>query len=213
MSARTISTHGRKAEGLSALPLPPNLLPMEAKLVDRLPTGGGWQYEPKWDGFRCLAFRSGSEVSLRSKSGRDLTRFFPEIRSLLQGFPSQGSRLTENSRSLGTAHFPSTRCSCVCIRRKAGSSGLPPKRRPPSSSSIACSMPVAAVCSTLRSLNGGRPWKPSTGRFRTRKGCGSRPIRSTDRKPDAGLKKPAAHSTGSWQNERMRRTGRANGQC
>lgn len=87
MRARTISTRGRKAEGLSALPLPPDLLPMEAKLVDRLPTGGGWQYEPKWDGFRCLAFRNGSEVTLRSKSGRDLTRFFPEIRALLQGLP------------------------------------------------------------------------------------------------------------------------------
>ena len=57
---------------------------MEAKLVDRLPEGGGWQFEPKWDGFRCLAFRAGAEVELRSKSGRSLTRFFPEVVAMLR---------------------------------------------------------------------------------------------------------------------------------
>lgn len=56
---------------------------MEAKLVDRLPEGSEWQFEPKWDGFRCLALRSGSEVELRSKSGRPLARYFPEIVELL----------------------------------------------------------------------------------------------------------------------------------
>lgn len=62
---------------------------MEAKLVDRLPTGAGWQFEPKWDGFRCLAFRAGAEIELRSKSGRGLTRFFPEVKSMLQAFPER----------------------------------------------------------------------------------------------------------------------------
>ncbi|MCC7531302.1 MAG: ATP-dependent DNA ligase [Candidatus Melainabacteria bacterium] len=52
---------------------------MEAQLVEKLPGGEGWQYEPKWDGFRCLAFRDGSEVELRSKSGQSLTRYFPEV--------------------------------------------------------------------------------------------------------------------------------------
>ena len=74
----------RKEIGVADLPLPAGLLPMEAKLVDRLPEGGGWQFEPKWDGFRCLAFKAGSEVELRSKSGRSLARFFPEIVALLQ---------------------------------------------------------------------------------------------------------------------------------
>ena len=57
---------------------------MEAKLVDELPDVPGWQYEPKWDGFRCLAFRAGSEVELHAKSGKPLTRYFPEIVAALQ---------------------------------------------------------------------------------------------------------------------------------
>lgn len=76
-----------EAKGIAALPLPPDLLPMEAKLVNRLPTGDGWQFEPKWDGFRCLALRAGPDVELRSRSGRGLTRFFPEVKSMLQSLP------------------------------------------------------------------------------------------------------------------------------
>ncbi len=53
--------------------------PMEAKLVDELPTGPAWWYEPKWDGFRCLAFRDGDRVDLMSKAQKPLTRYFPEI--------------------------------------------------------------------------------------------------------------------------------------
>src|SRR5258708_8361777 len=54
---------------------------MEAELVKDLPAGekGGWQYEPKWDGFRCLAFRDGGEVTLQSKAGQPLARYFPEV--------------------------------------------------------------------------------------------------------------------------------------
>jgi ATP-dependent DNA ligase len=52
---------------------------MEAKLVDELPTGDQWQYEPKWDGFRCLAFRDGDKVDLMSKAGKPLSRYFPEL--------------------------------------------------------------------------------------------------------------------------------------
>jgi ATP-dependent DNA ligase len=51
----------------------------EARSVDAIPRGGEWQYEPKWDGFRCLLSRSGTKVELRSKSGEDLTRYFPEL--------------------------------------------------------------------------------------------------------------------------------------
>ena len=61
------------------LAVTPPLAPMEAKLVDALPEGSGWQYEPKWDGFRCLVFRDGEEVELQSKSGRPLARYFPEV--------------------------------------------------------------------------------------------------------------------------------------
>lgn len=59
------------------------LLPMEALLVDRLPEGQNWRYEPKWDGFRCLAFKRGTTVTLRSKSGKPLERYFPDIVSVL----------------------------------------------------------------------------------------------------------------------------------
>ena len=51
---------------------------MEAKLVEELPDGD-WQYEPKWDGFRCLAFKAGGEVDLKAKSGKPLARYFPEM--------------------------------------------------------------------------------------------------------------------------------------
>ena len=52
---------------------------MEAKSVAEIPTGPDWQYEPKWDGFRCVAFREGPSVELQSKSGQSLTRYFPEL--------------------------------------------------------------------------------------------------------------------------------------
>jgi len=56
---------------------------MEAILAAELPAGDGWQYEPKWDGFRCLARRDGSEVELISKSGKPLARYFPDLVDLL----------------------------------------------------------------------------------------------------------------------------------
>jgi ATP-dependent DNA ligase len=52
---------------------------MEARSVDAIPRGAEWQYEPKWDGFRCLLSRQGSKVDLRSKAGEDLARYFPEL--------------------------------------------------------------------------------------------------------------------------------------
>lgn len=52
---------------------------MEARSVDAIPRGSEWQYEPKWDGFRCLLSRDGTSIDLRSKSGEDLARYFPEI--------------------------------------------------------------------------------------------------------------------------------------
>jgi ATP-dependent DNA ligase len=55
------------------------LVPMEARSVDVLPEGPNWIYEPKWDGFRCLMQRNRDTVTLRSKSGEDLTRYFPEL--------------------------------------------------------------------------------------------------------------------------------------
>ena len=65
------------------LPLPRKYAPMEAQLVPELPVGPAWQYEPKWDGFRCLAFRDGAKVDLMSKAGKSLTRYFPELVDVL----------------------------------------------------------------------------------------------------------------------------------
>ncbi|HSE91242.1 MAG TPA: ATP-dependent DNA ligase [Candidatus Binatia bacterium] len=61
---------------------------MEARLVNTIPAGKEWQYEPKWDGFRCLAFKDGTNVELQSKSGQSLGRYFPELISALQEIKS-----------------------------------------------------------------------------------------------------------------------------
>jgi len=61
--------------------------PMEAKLVAELPDDAGWQYEPKWDGFRCLVFKQDEEVELQSKSGKPLARYFPEVAAAIAALP------------------------------------------------------------------------------------------------------------------------------
>jgi ATP-dependent DNA ligase len=63
-----------------ALPLTRPVLPQLARSRSTLPSGDGWAYEPKWDGFRAIAFVDGDEVELQSRNGRDLTRYFPELR-------------------------------------------------------------------------------------------------------------------------------------
>ena len=65
------------------MPKNPVPAPMEALLAAELPEGNGWQFEPKWDGFRCLAQRDGGEVTLTSKSGKPLARYFPEVVDML----------------------------------------------------------------------------------------------------------------------------------
>src|SRR3954468_18753549 len=70
------------------LDLKPPLPAMEAKSVEEIPTGPEWQYEPKWDCFRCLAFRDQHQVELQSKSGQPLTRYFPEVVRHLEKLPA-----------------------------------------------------------------------------------------------------------------------------
>jgi len=69
------------------LPLKRSYAPMEAVLVGELPHGEEWQFEPKWDGFRCVAFRDGKRVDLMSKAGKPLGRYFPDIVELIAGLP------------------------------------------------------------------------------------------------------------------------------
>ncbi len=68
--------------------LPLDTRPMEAQSADTLPEAGGlWQYEPKWDGFRCIAFKADDSVDLRTKSGKPMARYFPEVVAFLQQMP------------------------------------------------------------------------------------------------------------------------------
>src|SRR5437588_3631231 len=72
-----------------SLPIKPPLPPMEAKSVDEIPTADAWQYEPKWDGFRCIAFRDSEKIYLQSKAGQPLARYFPDIVDALAKVPAR----------------------------------------------------------------------------------------------------------------------------
>src|SRR5438477_1167786 len=61
------------------LPFDPPLAPMLSKAADALPGGDGWQFEPKWDGFRTLVFRDGDEIVLQSRDEKPMNRYFPEL--------------------------------------------------------------------------------------------------------------------------------------
>src|SRR5882757_7356652 len=61
------------------LPVSPPILPMLSKRIAELPVGGGWIFEPKWDGFRALIFRDGDEVLIQSRDQKPLNRYFPEL--------------------------------------------------------------------------------------------------------------------------------------
>jgi ATP-dependent DNA ligase len=76
------------ADDWSMLGIAPGYAAMEAKLAAALPEGEGWQFEPKWDGFRFLAFRNGDAVALMSKAGKPLGRFFPEVIARLSAMPA-----------------------------------------------------------------------------------------------------------------------------
>jgi ATP-dependent DNA ligase len=69
--------------------LKPPIPPMEARSVEQIPAGDGWQYEPKWDGFRCLAFRDRDNIYLQSKNGQPLARYFPDVAANVAKLPEQ----------------------------------------------------------------------------------------------------------------------------
>ena len=62
-----------------ALSLSPPIKPQLARSAKQPPEGEGWVYEPKWDGFRTIAFRDGDEVHLQSRGGKPMNRYFPEV--------------------------------------------------------------------------------------------------------------------------------------
>jgi ATP-dependent DNA ligase len=85
--ARTGSRRSAKSASNGDPPAPNFIEPMEASLVEDLPKGDVWQFEPKWDGFRCLAVKADDQVDLFAKSGKPLGRYFPEIVDLLRRLP------------------------------------------------------------------------------------------------------------------------------
>ena len=72
-----------------SLPIRPPFPVMEATRAARLPEGHDWQFEPKWDGFRCLVFRAGDTVALQSKAGQPLSRYFPELVEAVRRSPHE----------------------------------------------------------------------------------------------------------------------------
>src|SRR3954451_18537864 len=89
MSAAAGSPQRKARGGLADLAVLPGTPRMEARLADSLPEGSGWQFEPKWDGFRCLAFRAADDIELRAKSGKPLARYFPEVVAFLRALPAE----------------------------------------------------------------------------------------------------------------------------
>src|SRR5437763_3802369 len=71
------------------LPFAPPLAPMLSSAADALPGGEGWQFEPKWDGFRTLVFRDGDEILLQSRDEKPMNRYFPELIAPLAAMPSE----------------------------------------------------------------------------------------------------------------------------
>ena len=72
-----------------ALPIPVDYEPMEAQLAKRIPAGEEWIYQPKWDGFRCLIFKDGQQIDLRSKAGKPLDRYFPDVVEIIRAAPAK----------------------------------------------------------------------------------------------------------------------------
>ena len=81
---------------------------MEALLVEQLPDGEGWQYEPKWDGFRCLAVRDGASGAV-VKSGKPLGRYFPESLAMFCAAQDEAFISTAVADRAPTAQYRSTR--------------------------------------------------------------------------------------------------------
>jgi len=76
--------------GVPKLPLKPPIKPQLARSAKELPEGDEWRYEPKWDGFRTIAFRDGDDVHLQSRGGKPMNRYFPEVVEQVRAMPADG---------------------------------------------------------------------------------------------------------------------------
>jgi ATP-dependent DNA ligase len=89
-----------------ALPIAPPLLPQLAKSRSDLPDEDGWAYEPKWDGFRAIAFVDGDELYLQSRNGKALLRYFPEVTFPPGRYVLDGELVAESFDTLGQRIHP-----------------------------------------------------------------------------------------------------------
>ena len=131
---------------------------MLAKLIDEIPDGDGWQYEPKWDGFRAIVFRDGDETLIQSRDLKPLDRYFPGAAAGAQGEPARALRAGRRGRDRRVRMaWTSTRCSSGSTRPNPAS-GCSRLRRPPVSSPGTSSPSTTATCGPHRRENAGRSW-------------------------------------------------------
>jgi hypothetical protein len=116
--------------------LKPPLPPMESRLVDEIPTGEGWQYEPKWDGFRCIAFRDGDQVTFNQRTASRSRAIFPMSSVLSLRCQRNNSLSMANLLFQSTARFHLMNCNSVCIRPPVASRSWPKRIRRSTSFSI-----------------------------------------------------------------------------
>ena len=112
-----------------SLPIQPPLSPMLAKLATDIPTGDGWLYEPKWDGFRCIVFRDGDSIELASRNERPFTRYFPELlgRCCRRCRNAASSTARSWCPPTMTAGSTSTRCCSEFTRQSRASAAWLPR--------------------------------------------------------------------------------------
>ena len=125
---------------------------MLSKSAAEIPTGDGWHYEPKWDGFRCIVFRDGDEIELASRNERPFTRYFPELlEPLLASLPARcvvDGEIVVPATTIAVS--TSTRCCNASTRPSRACVDSPPRRRRRSSPST-CWHSTTTRCSTVRS--------------------------------------------------------------
>ena len=108
--------------------LVPPIEPMLAKLADGLPAGGGFIFEPKWDGFRAIVFRTKGDVYIQSRDLRPLDRYFPELHQALVDRLPEGS-VVDGEIVIATPRGARLRCAPVaapsgCLTRRQARQGI-----------------------------------------------------------------------------------------
>jgi hypothetical protein len=185
------------------------LAPMEAKLVSALPDEPGWQFEPKWDGFRALVFPDGDDIEILSKSGKSLARYFPEIMALVAAIPASRFVL-DGELILPIGEVLSFDSLQARLHPAARSQNLRARRLRNSCCSTASAWREATSrASRLASV--APRWRRFMPGMEIRRCYSRRGDLSKTHEP--GLPGAAVHWMGAWPSVSMHRIGRANGRC